>query len=297
MSDGSRLPPGVDEHDISTRKIWIWYKIKCWVRKLLFLPATREIGVLADMVWQLHQEAEAVLGKRVKGVAASSPDRVRLTRYEIKDILDYLWLEDLVGDRKKVFFDQLFSMAAATAGYSDGLCPSYTDAYKCEKEEHQLPSRWILQLDFSHQSLSGAMDLKGTARHLWADAEFVDFALGADHRPHEDDSAEQEYWDKLEARIREFVESNHRPEKLYLTGEDATEPRFLEVVRNALADLTSPPVLEVLNHTVSIGSADIFQFATSMGAAEFAKRRQEGMANCLLPEQCRGKAPERNTEL
>ncbi|KAI0429117.1 hypothetical protein F5Y09DRAFT_270249 [Xylaria sp. FL1042] len=289
MPDGSRTPPGVDKHDISTRKIWIWYKIKCWSRKLLFLPATPEIAILADMVSQLRREVEAVLERRVNAVAISSPDRVRLTRYEIGDILDYLWMEDLVAEKKKTMFDQLFSMAATAAGNSDGLCRSYTDAYECEKEERLFPSQWTLQLDFSRESLSGAMELISTARCFSAHADFVDLELGANHFSHEDAEIEREYWKKLEARIREFVESNHRPEKIYLTGDSVTEPRFLDAVRNALVDLTLPPVLEILNLTASISSAEDFLFMTSIGAAEFAKRRQEGMAQCQLPEECRGK--------
>jgi hypothetical protein len=37
------------------------------------------------------------------------------------------------------------------------------------------------------------------------------------------------------------------------------------------------------------GEAEQFLYATSHGAAEFAKRRQKGMARCLLPEECRGR--------
>ncbi|KAI1353852.1 hypothetical protein F5Y01DRAFT_312444 [Xylaria sp. FL0043] len=294
MPDGSRTPPGVDKNDISTRNTWIWYKIKCWARKLIFLPATPEIAILADMVSQLRREAEAVLQQRVKGVAISSPDRVRLTLYEIRDILDYLWMEDLVAEKGKTMFDQLFSMAATAAGHSDGLCRSYTDAYECEKEELHFSHKWTLHLDFSQESFSGAMELMSTARCLGAHADFVDLELGANHHhPHEDSVMKPEYWGKIETRIREFVESNHRPEKIYLTGDSVREPGFLEAVRSALMDLTEPSVLETLNHTASNMSAQDFLFMTSMGAAEFAKRRQEGMAECQLPEECRGKAGSR----
>ncbi|KAI1429754.1 hypothetical protein F5Y12DRAFT_725266 [Xylaria sp. FL1777] len=293
MTDGSRTPPGVDEHDVSTRKIWIWYKIKCWARKLILLPKTPEIVILADMVSQLRREVEAVLGHRVKGVAISSPDRVRLTRYETGDILDYLWMEDLVAEKKKTMFDQLFSMAATAAGNLVGLCRSYTDAYECEKEGRRFANRWTLQLDFSHQSLNGAMELTSTARHLWAHADFVDLALGAGNCPRQDADMEEEYWSRLETRIREFVKSNRHPERIYLTGDSATEPRFLEAVRAALTDLTLPSVLEALIHTASVRTAEDFLFMTSIGAAEFAKRRQEGMAQCQLPEECRGKESSR----
>ncbi|KAI1267501.1 hypothetical protein F5Y18DRAFT_304992 [Xylariaceae sp. FL1019] len=289
MSDGSRTPPGVDERDISTRNTFFLYKTKCYIRKLLFLPSTPEIGILADMVSQLRREVEATLGHRVKGVAISSPDRVRLTVYEIRDILDCLWMEDLVSERKKTVFNQLFALPAATAAYGDGLCNSYTDAYQCAREEYYFPRRWTLQLDFSRHGLSAAMEAMGTARSGWARADFVDLNLGEDDRPREDALAEDEFWRGVQTRIRHFVEANHRPEKLYLTGESAAELRFLEAVRNALGDLVSPPVLEVLNGAATTTNQG-FTFTTSMGAAEFAKRRQEGMARCQLPDECSGKA-------
>ncbi|KAI3327759.1 hypothetical protein HD806DRAFT_333775 [Xylariaceae sp. AK1471] len=291
MFDGSRTPPGVDQNDVTTRNIWVWFKIKCWVRKLFFLPATPEIGILADMVPLLRRDVEAVLGQRVKSAALASPDRVRLTSYEIGDVFDYLWMEDLMADKNDPMFDQLYSMAAASAGNGDGLCLEYTNAYACGKEESSFQSLWTLQLDFSHQSLSGAMELAGTARRLGARHDMVDLTLGARHRPHQDQDThvEQEYWDRLQTRIQEFVESTHRNlEKLYLTGDHASEPCFLEAVRNALAGRALPPVLKALENVASEKSAENFLFVTSMGAAEFAKRRLEGMARCLLPEECRG---------
>ena len=301
ISDGSRLPPGVDEHDINTGNTWISYKIKCWVRKLLFLPATPEIGILADMVSQLRREAEAVLERRVKGVAISSPDRVRLTVYEIKDILDYLWMEDLVAEEKKTASNQLFTMVAAAAGYGDGLCPSYTDAYRCEEEENQFPSPCTLHLDFSNHNLSGSMEWKGTARRGWAHAEFVELGLGADYIPG-DLHEKKEYWYKLADLIKEFVKPYPRPEKVYATGESITESLFLEAVDYALDDLTVPfPLQKFLGQTPPTAPAELFQFLTSMGVAEFAKRRQEGMAICQLLEQCRDgtgtRAPQGSEEL
>lgn len=289
MPDGSRAPPGMDERDPRTLNLWIRNKIKSWARKLIFLPATPEIAILADMVSQLRREAEAVLGQRVKGVAIASPDRVRLARYELGDILDYLWMEDVVAEKTKTMFDQLFSMAAASAGYGDGLCPSYTDAYECEREEQEFPELWTLQLDFGYESFSGALDRTSKARHLWAHDDFVDLELGARHRPREDGALEQEYWNRVGTRIRDFVESKHRPERLYLTGDSASEPRFLEAVKTALMDIATPSVLKTLEYTPSMTSAEHYLFATSKGAAEFAKRRQEGMALCQLPEECRGK--------
>ncbi|KAI1744310.1 hypothetical protein F4680DRAFT_444339 [Xylaria scruposa] len=270
MPDGSRRPP------------------ESWARKLVFLPATPEIAILANMVSQLRREAEAVLRQRVKGVAIASPDGVSLTRYEIRDILDYLRMEDLIADKQNVMFDQLFSLAATSAGYGDGLCASYTDAYECEKEQLSFLNLWALHLDFSYHSFTGAMDWTSKARRLMAHDYFVDLELGERHRPLGDVSKEQKHWDRVGMRIRQFANSKRRVERLYLTGDSASEPRFLEAVTTALVDFALPSVLETLEYTSSNASAKHYLFATSKGAAEFAKRRQEGMALCQLPEKCAG---------
>ncbi|KAI0151622.1 hypothetical protein GGR57DRAFT_513938 [Xylariaceae sp. FL1272] len=279
MSDGSRRPPGVDKHDISTRNAFFLYKIRCWIRKLFFLPSTPEVGILADM-----------------GAAVSSPDRVRLTVYEIGDILDYLWMDDLLSERKKTVFNQLFGLPAAYAGYKQSLCESYTDAYQCYREEYRFLRRWVLQLDFSRHGLTGAIEAMGISRTGWADADLVDLTPGENDRPREDTLAEREYWHAVETRIRAFVEANHKPEVLYLTGESADAPRFLEAVRNALGDTISPTVLESLGDAAMMTNRD-FTFVTSMGAAEFAKRIQEGMARCQLPDECSGRAAPKDSRI
>jgi hypothetical protein len=66
----------------------------------------------------------------------SAPDRVRLTRQEVGDIFEYLWMKNLVMDKENPLPEELFAMAAAYAGYGNGLCFNYTDAYAREKEEY-----------------------------------------------------------------------------------------------------------------------------------------------------------------
>ncbi|KAJ3557557.1 hypothetical protein NPX13_g9903 [Xylaria arbuscula] len=130
---------------------------------------------------------------------------------------------------------------AATAAMSDigdGLCNSFANLTECARWDSHLINEWALQLDYSNRSLSGAMDERGTARRGWAPATFVDLALGADHRPiresDDDNNDGEQYWDRLEARVRDFIEANHPPQRLYLTGERAADRRFLTAVRNAL---------------------------------------------------------------
>ena len=98
------------------------------------------------------------------------------------------------------------------------------------------------------------------------------------------------YWSNVQKRICNFVGST-QPETLLLTGESASDPRFLQAVKNALAS-PSLPLPAIINERhgserTTWSYTEYFCFATAMGAAEVAKRRQEGMVRCCLSDECR----------
>ncbi|KAH7383539.1 hypothetical protein BKA64DRAFT_682540 [Cadophora sp. MPI-SDFR-AT-0126] len=285
MHDGSRPPPGVDESENKGKSLWIRFHIVRFIKKLLWLPSTPEVKTLANMATKLRREAETKLGRRVKGAAMSSPDRVRLTRQEIGDIFDYLRMEDLVAEKDNFFFNELTSMAAASAGYGDGLCKIYTNAYECTVEERHAPYLEILQLDYSQSALTAALGGANTVRRSYCGNTFVDLDLGNAQLLVEG-SSEGEYWHRVEKRIRDFAGSS-RLDRLMLTGESASDPRFIQAIKNALSMAELPLGFDIHFAPVS-NHSEYFLFATSIGAAELAKRRQEGMGNCWLPEKCRG---------
>ncbi|KAK0103107.1 hypothetical protein ONS96_005716 [Cadophora gregata f. sp. sojae] len=198
-------------------------------------------------------------------------------------------MEDLVAEKNNVLFSGLTAMAAASAGYGDGLCRIYTNAYECTLEDFRGPYLEILQLDYSHTALTAALGGASTARRSYCGNTFVDLDLGNAQALAANSSEEYRY--RVEKRIRDFAGSS-RLDRLMLTGESASDPRFIEVVKSALA-ITYLPLGFNINDTPSANQTGHFLFATSMGAAELAKRRQEGMAHCWLPVECRG---EKNQE-
>lgn len=289
MHNGERLLPGVDEQDLRTMPALLWFHLKRYLNKLLLRPADSRFSPLADMANQLRKEVEKYLGKSITSAAISSPDRVRLTRVELGDIFDYIWMEDLVKDKGNPMFSELYSMSAALAGYGQGLCANYTNSYQCYREEEFAPAPWTLQLDFSNHSLSGATGGMNTARRSSGYMTFANTALGFSHQSRELKDADNEYWKQVGSQVREFS-GTIPPESLLLTGEYASDPRFIRAVKNALSHLTRTPALRSLDRTeITEGEAKHFLFATSMGAAELAKRRQEGMARCMLRPDCRGR--------
>lgn len=128
---------------------------------------------------------------------------------------------------------------------------------------------------------------------------FIDPALGLrkldglNCKPDLEPEEESAYWTAANNRIRTLVQS-FRPQipQLILTGSSASDSRFKAAVKDALRDLVAESTLKVLDEEGEDGeeakskSLD-FVFATAKGAAEVAKRRQEGPVRCVEGEDCK----------
>jgi hypothetical protein len=157
LPDGTRAPQGFDQYDMTTFHYYILFHIKRFINKLFFRPASPGIRILANMVSSLRLEVENQLETKSKAAALSSPEQIHLRDDEITDNFDYLRMEDLVRNEHDTFFTSLSSMAAAMAGYSEGLGVNYTTPCRCGREKGRFPSYLTIQLDYSNHSLSGAM--------------------------------------------------------------------------------------------------------------------------------------------
>lgn len=191
--------------------------------------------------------------------------------------------------------EDLYATSAAFAGYGYGLCRHYTDPYACEREEQHLPEQRLLHLDFTPNSLSVTIKSLNSARGGTVDDTFIDIDLGLGRLNNIYPEREELYWTAVRHRIRSLVESfKPRITQLILTGSSAGDGRFAEAVKDALYSLVSTKALDGLR-TASTDleaddngiTADDFLYATSKGAAEFAKRRQEGPVRCAESEACK----------
>lgn len=82
------------------------------------------------MLTSLRTETESRLSIPVTTIGIAFPNSALESRKEVNDALTYSGLTKLdklqVPDRE---------LNAAYDAYGFGLCPSYTDSYKCEEEE------------------------------------------------------------------------------------------------------------------------------------------------------------------
>ncbi|KAH8879368.1 hypothetical protein GQ53DRAFT_854841 [Thozetella sp. PMI_491] len=304
VGPGYRLPPGLDQSSLWAYPIFYFERLKRATNKLLLRPATLEVRIMAGMVSQLRAAAEDRLRHQVKRAALSSPYRVALTWEEIDDVFDFLWMTNLFRKEKSSAPEPQYTTRAAYAAYGYGLCENYTNTYACAKEEESYQWQQTLHIDFGVESLSGTLGRFRTARKQYPDRAFVSPSLGfrrvqttQDFRETEAFATaiewEHEYWEEVRVRIREFIAecTPHRPlDVLLLSGEHASNPRFKAALRHALeeSERATPSVIAALeNRERQIGEDEYFLYATSLGMAELAKRRQEGSAECLLPIECR----------
>jgi hypothetical protein len=269
------------------------------LNKSLGRPATPETAILADLISMLKIETEAMLGDGQKVTAAvlSSPDRIRLTDEEITDVFDYLQIRNLMA--KPDSLEDLYATSSAYAGFGMGLCKQYTDPYACEREESHFSSQWLLHLDFAPDSLSGTIKRLNSVRDGSMQEAFIDPALGLrrldglNQKPDLESGEERAYWTAVINRIRTLVRS-FKPQitQIILTGSSASDPQFKAAVKDALRDLVAESTLKILDGEGKDGkegkdkTPDLI-FATAKGAAEFAKRRQEGPVRCVEGEKCK----------
>ncbi|KAI4189635.1 MAG: hypothetical protein LQ346_005077 [Caloplaca aetnensis] len=281
-------------HDIPSN----WDKLRYLKRRTQRLlnraigrPATPETAILASMVAKLKTQIEHSLGEKVTTAVLSSPDRICLTEEEVSDVLDYLKIKNLMSIPDDL--EDLYATSAAFAGYGFGLCRQYTDPYACEREEQRFPPQRLLHIDFTIHSLSGTIKSLNSARNGFADKTFISIDLGLGKL--ETSPEEEMYWTAVRDWIRLLVQSyKPRITQLMLTGSAAGDGRFREAVRDALYDLVSTTALDGLHPgNTDVGAHDAertaedFLYATAKGAAEFAKRRQEGPVRCAESEACK----------
>ncbi|KAL8947964.1 MAG: hypothetical protein Q9222_005802 [Ikaeria aurantiellina] len=287
-----RLATGPQDR-IPDRKLSNWEKFlyansraQRLLNKAIGHPANLETAILASLVSKLKNKVNEKLGpnRAVTAAIMSSPDHISLTAEEVTDIFDYLKMENLMA--KPDTLEDLYSTSAAYAGFGMGLCRNYSSVYACEQEELRFPMKTLLHLDFSAHSLSGTLKTLQSARNSYVDETFVSPDLGLsklEGLDNFDPDLTSDFWNAVTERIVRLAWSYElQISQLIFTGTSASNPRFLEAVRNALKDLVAQDVLDQMEaeYLINQGESSDFVFSTAKGAAEFAKRRQEGPVRC-----------------
>lgn len=276
------------------------------LNKLLGRPATSEVAVLASMISKLLEATQAWLGheQAITAAVVSSPVDIGLEPWELHDLFDYLRLKNLVFEADWTYlFD---STSAAFAGYWKDICHTFTDTNECERGtlDFSIQSEGVLHLDINNESFGGTlMSLDSPILGGLVHAAFIDASLGLTlgrgelaHTTGKDDASSWLYWKNVSTRIHELVDQVNKAHvnRLLLTGPGAANKQFLFAVKTALHNLVVDEnvfsFLEDIDRLAyKLDWQSFVSFATARGAAEIAKRTQEGSAYCTQIEVLRAK--------
>jgi len=259
-----------------------------WLHKKLGYSAKDDIEIISDLLRELKDSTEREILQAVDRVAVTIPDLSSLGQETINAALEDLGLRTWLGD-SPYYPKRLVEADAVYAANGYGLCKNYQNVFECTDEFYiSFANPAVLLVSFSRHLLYTAIStpIYGEALAIVTndEAQVLDFEVGLD-RLLQDDS--QVLWDRLRRQLLvlprecEFIITH-----VLLAGESATNPRFLAVLKDALAEL-SPILSSDLKTTVANSSRTLNPtFAAARGAALYARRRQEVQGDCEEPPEC-----------
>lgn len=231
-------------------------------RKAQGLPASEEVGALADMMTSLRKLAEEYLSQSVDSTLLATPDLAALYREDIEDTFEYLSMKSLEGP-----YQRFHESAGAEAYHGIGVCKEPANQKSCRDEENQMPYMNLLTVLYTRNSLCVNGASVKSAYGYAADYTFptsMDFSLGSDAL--HDNPDEEYYWDAVTDRIITAVERSGTGGDewfVILIGEDASSPRLREILESVLQ--------RVHGYLPKIYDEEPV-FASAIGAAEFVRR-------------------------
>ena len=243
-------------------------------RKRLGLPASSDVGILANLLITLRCNTEHQLGSLIDSVVTAFPLLPGLCFEDIDDALDYAGLNPLT-DRK--LYNQPHETSAAYAGYGLGLCKNYTDVDLCHAQEKELPPEHTLAVSYTQKSMIVVLTTMERAYMYYEpDSSYIvdhEAGLGALKNYPNNHNA---YWDHVRVRLMQLTlepYTKRRIEKVLLLGESALDETFLEVVKDAMYKLQGDLPKIYMDNPLHVAAR---------GAAEFAKRAQESRADWMV---------------
>jgi hypothetical protein len=233
-------------------------------RKSQGLPASEDVGILAEMLGALRNAAEVHLGSKIYYALAACPNLVALYREDIEDAFEYLSLKSL--DNPNNLFRLFREPAGAAASYGFGLCHDPSNVDRCNKEEYEMPITAVLTILYTKNALCVEVSVMKSAYAYYpypTSPPSIDFNLGS--QALHDNPDEEYYWQAVRDRIMAGVAEGlpgRRPTKVFLLGDSTHEDKFRDVMKDALKS--------ILGYMPDIYDEDPV-FSAARGAAEFAK--------------------------
>ncbi|KAF2225241.1 hypothetical protein BDZ85DRAFT_90644 [Elsinoe ampelina] len=239
-------------------------ELRKW-KKRLGLPASTDVGTLAEMVASLRDAVVQFTGSGIDSAVTTLPHLVAVYNEDITDAFEHVGLSSPVV----WFYDHLvYETISAYAGHGLGIFKNFTNAEYTYDHMHDFDSEELLVILYTPDVLTVAVSSVKGAYFLWEPSvRFrLDFDLGSDKLAHFLTPEEiEEYWSLVGEAIQEIYLARRYdpPHRVFLLGDSAGIPNFNDTVKGVISQLT--------NADVPFYDTDPV-FAAAKGAAEFAKR-------------------------
>ena len=233
------------------------------VSKAIGLPASRDVGYLANMFIALRSAVEKQLQTSISSAGITTLHLAALYPEDMLDVYEYVKLEYLslpMGDK------MLYETSAAYPGYGYGLCNDYMESESCEKEEEDMDWDVVMAVLFTRTVLTVTLSITKSAYYLFEPdyRHRSNFDLGYDSKTRQQD--EQGYWSAVTNQLEETMVENpyyDRPAKVLLMGDCIDDKNFRVALEKALSRQMET-VPDILKHDA--------EFVAARGTAELTKR-------------------------
>lgn len=253
-----------------------WERAKRQRNKRRGLPATEDVGTIANILISLRRMTENQLGYNVNTAVTAVPHLPGLTEEDLEDAMEYAAMKML---RSYNYFGNVFEASAAYASLSNALCKHPEDIRSCNDENDGKFITGVLSISLSEMLLSLKMSVCAPTAQCWDIASEDHFDLGL--RFKNSYYPEWRYWAAMRREMRRFLEYHSMTDRLQVFGEAASDEDFLEALNGALRDLEPRTELDV-------GGSERLETLSlvARGAADLAKRFQVMTWNCVEPRRC-----------
>ncbi|RDL37428.1 Uncharacterized protein BP5553_04861 [Venustampulla echinocandica] len=231
--------------------------------KTIGLPASYEVGVLAQAIKHLRSQLESDFSISISEAVFTSSHLLALYQDDLEDVAVDVGIKYVTP--RYQFQPILWETAAAYAGYGFGICKHWRDEGRCWDEESTLPDTTVLGVHYSHNALTVSLAEVHTAFSTWEPnyRRTENFTLGSDAISGY--SSPKDYWADVKGALLEIMDKYplfNRPKTIIVTG-DVVYGNFMNFLKETLNDYLGklPPIL----------SADA-KVVSAMGAAEFMRR-------------------------
>lgn len=231
--------------------------------KTMGLPASYEVGILAQAIKHLRSQLESEFGISISEAVFTSSHLLALYQDDLEDVAVDAAIKYVTP--RYQFQPLIWETAAAYAGYGFGMCEHWRDESRCWDEESKLPDTTVLGVHYSSNALTVSLAKVQTAFSTWEPnyRRIENFTLGSDAISRYPSS--NDYWAEIKRTLLEIMEEYPlfpKPKTIIFTG-DIAHSDFMDFLAKTLRGYLGklPPILSTNAKVVS-----------AIGAAEFMRR-------------------------